>query len=367
MSSLPSPSGDFSSAQSGERLYDESWALEESTVIYNGPEGIIAIPREMRAARRFGMRLCAQPGTHTAEGEQDDREWFEAQSAKGPIVFYIPAGTSERFFVHFGVLYQADENNDEVKKREIPPSVLALFKAASGALSRGHFAYFRAFADFGRNLQEESGVDTCPVVNVDAITKGCPIPDWIPILQEIGRDPCGSNGIDFAMNHPRAAELTANGDFMRLAIQIQPFVFQRDSGSPLNADTDFILEAMQMLKSRGSAQDAIETVLCGVDPKLYRNLDFMLRAIAIEPASLTYADAVLFSDTRFDKAVFERVEHMDEAGQLAVFSQLHRFAFTLGVHAPLTMDLAEIRQIMRAGAAPAWVKAEWHKGPQGTD
>ncbi|MCK6419211.1 MAG: hypothetical protein L6Q57_09870 [Alphaproteobacteria bacterium] len=332
-----------------ERVYDDAWALEESTVIYKGPEGVIAVPHEIRAARHFGVNLFG-------DAEQDQRDIFTAMSYHGPIVIYIPAGRAERYFVHLGILCHAHGKNYEVEDGAIPEPVLALFQAATCKLSRGYFAYFRAFGDFGSNLQEEES-DCCPVVDIDAIVAQCSAhEDWVQILRKIGSDPCGGSALEFTMTHPLAQELIANPEFMKLAIQIQPSVFHRDTNSPLIRDKSFMLDMMNILNAEKVWPDGAEEVLSAADSELYRDRDFMLQAIDIEPGCLMYADDTLFSDVPFTQAVFDKVARMDNQGQQIVFSQLHRFAFTFGAHAPLTMDLGEIQVMIRYLNTPSWSK-----------
>jgi hypothetical protein len=240
---------------------------QETTILYDGPEGQVVIPHTPRAAQYWGAN------TKWCLAGNEAERYFSGYNNKSPIVFIIPKGLQNQ---KIALVKQTLWNAEDRIIKGLPDAHFHLFQNMLASHP----------ADIAADIKTLIKPDELTIQNLTTKdnkaepTDNIP-PEWQEPLAQLIED-----SRSFPKQTSVAPEWLDNKEFMRYAVQKKPYLFEFASPR-LKADPDVALAAIF---------ENYAVCLCYAADSLKANRDFMRRAIEIDGRAMEHASNALKAD-----------------------------------------------------------------------
>lgn len=369
---------------------------EQTSVLYDGPEGKVVLPHDVRASQFWGqgtMWCISERDEWDTDFWADDPEFQEEITRQyerhpfhgynhSPVIIYAPKRKtldaegviSGKIAVVANEIYNEQDDVEDT----LPPYILALRQAALDHAPHEdarkyleHYGTARDMPDRTSQAAPEDGIkhrfDHLPKEQQEILdfVQTDKNPDIHAIFKEHSSL---FKQVDFvkAMITVDATTIAVfnetlrnNKDFALLAASLNGLTL-RDLGHDAKRDKDVVMTA---LEQNGLAMqfahpqfkedpDAAITAMTQnfqalnfIDPSLRKNRDFIIRGMQVDMRVIEILDHSLFEDDTFVLDLLEIAEQVDENDRMTIMGQLHRVPSLWG---HMTDDLAEMRKAVEA-------------------
>ncbi|MGN7437179.1 MAG: DUF4116 domain-containing protein [Alcanivorax sp.] len=375
--------------QRGKGMPDE--VRDETTILYDGPEGKVVMPHTVRASQFWGQgttwciserasedEYWDENGEETEPDPNDPDHAFHTYNNKSPVIIYAPKRkTLKADDVISGKVAVVDNeiyNEQDDSIDELPAYILQLREAALNAAdSNAAHDYLETYGNiqqrnFVPSVKAEPTIthhfENLPPEQQDALNRvqleELSVYDSFKTQTQMWQNPefvkamitVDAKAVDVFSDH-----MKENINFAKAAVALNGLSLQY-LGHRAKRNGDVVMTALEqnglaMQSATAEFKEDPKYVLAAVRqnaqalryaaPEMSKDLDIALTVVESDPKNMKMIDPSLFENREFVATAIEIARDADEEGRQAIIAQLHR-APDLWGH--VTGDLDEMAEVM---------------------